>query len=157
MKRGRLMGEEGSWHLGKRRRHSEDETVRRRSEDETVIRGKHAFMRRGVGVKQEERSWPRRSKRDLELSGSEDETGRSQVRNVRGSSNEMVRRFPDEMMRRSPDEMVRGSPDDMVRRSADENGTEGEREDIGFLEGELDRRRIGESEDGRFRNILPSI
>ena len=133
------MEEEGSWHLGKRRRHSEDETVKRRSEDETVIRGKHAFMRRGVGVKQEERSWPRRSKRDLELSGSEDETGRSQVRNVRGSSNEMVRRFPDEM--------VRGSPD--------ENETEGEREDIGFFEGELDRRRIGESEDGRFRNILP--
>ena len=142
MKRGRLIEEEeGSWHLGKRRRHSEDETVRRRSEDETVIRGKHAFMRRGVGVKQEERSWPRRSKRDLELSGSEDETVRSQVRNVRRSSNEMVRRFPDEM----------------VRGSLDENGTEGEREDIGFLEGELDRRRIGESEDGRFRNILPSI
>ena len=136
--------EGGSWHLGKRRRHSEDETV---------IRGRHAlpFMRRDV--KQEElisrkssemasvKSWSRRSTRDLELSGSEDETVKSRLRNVRGSSNEMVRRFPDEM--------VRGSPD--------ENETEGEREDIGFLEGELDRRRIGESEDGRFRNILPSI
>ena len=149
MKRGREE-EGGSWHLGKRRRHSEDEMI---------SRGRHAlpFMRRDA--KQEElisrqssemasvKSWSRRSKRDLELSGSEDETVRSQVRNVRGSSNEMVRRFPDEMMRRSPDEMV--------RRSADENETEGEREDIGFFEGELDRRRIGESEDGRFRNILP--
>ena len=134
MKRGREE-EGGSWHLGKRRRHSEDEMI---------SRGRHAlpFMRRDV--KQEElisrkssemasvKSWSRRSTRDLELSGSEDETVRSRVRNVRGSSNEMVRRSPDE------------------------NGTEGEREDIGFLEGELDRmRRIGESEDGRFRNILP--
>ena len=137
MKRGRVIEEEeGSWHLGKRRRHSEDEMI---------SRGRHAlpFMRRDE--KQEElisrqssemasvKSWSRRSTRNLELSGSEDETVRSRVRNVRRSPDEMVRRFPDE------------------------NGTEGEREDKGFLEGELDRRRIGESENGRFRNILPSI